>query len=63
MKEEKEIMAVCPYTQCNKVIFRRATLITNATNESVLTLQTKCPHCGNLVRIKIGVLVETEPIY
>jgi hypothetical protein len=58
-----ELLAICPYVKCRKIIFRRGNVKFEADSPNIFDFETKCPHCGNDVKIKIGLKIITEPIY
>jgi hypothetical protein len=59
---KEELLAVCPYRACNKVIFRKAIAVFSTTTPNVFEFTSKCPHCGNLVKINIGIGIKASPV-
>lgn len=55
----KQIIAHCPYVSCGKIIFKEAR-IEFADTANVLEMKTLCPHCRGMVKIRIGVNIETS---
>lgn len=62
MVKGKEILAICPYFKCQKIIFRRARAYIDTDQEHLFELEMICPHCHNLVQIKVDLKVNTSPI-
>lgn len=56
-----EIIAVCPYVVCNKVIFRKLRAEIETQKKELFEFSTICPHCKNKVKIKIGIDIKTSP--
>ena len=59
----KEIMAICPYFKCQKVIFRKLDIEVKTNSPPIISFTTICPHCKNQVIIKVGAEVKTEIPY
>ena len=59
----KELIAICPYVKCRQIIFRKAKTQIQADKSDVLEFDTKCPHCKNLVRVKLSINIKTSPVY
>jgi len=63
MKSLPEIIAVCPYAKCGKVIFRKLRAEIETDKKRIIVFDTICPHCHNKVRVIINLDIKTEPIY
>lgn len=61
----REIIATCPYRKCNKSIFRNGELklAVDIKNPLIFLADTKCPNCGNLVKLSVEIRAKTEPVY
>jgi len=59
----KEIMTICPYMKCKKVIFREGEVDIQSKKADIFSFITICPHCKNKIRIKLGIITKAEPIF
>ncbi len=58
---QNEILAVCPYFKCNKVILRKLKAIIEVETKQIIAFNTICPHCKEPVKITLGVAIKVEP--
>lgn len=63
VQDRKEIMVVCPYVKCNKVMFRGGEVELNTDKANILSYPSICPHCGQKVKIKVGIAIKADPVY
>ena len=63
---EKEIIAVCPYVNCNKVLLRRVEVFSeNEVEQKFMTVvyESLCQHCKRKVKVRIGLTAKAEPVF
>lgn len=58
-----ELLAVCPYIKCGKVIFRKAEIEVKTASPPIISWQTMCPHCKNKVKITFTTDITVNPIW